>query len=430
MRRAVFLGLGFVELALAVLLILIGLKLPGRSTVEKGAARLEGMTGEASKQVALLRDSQDQLLGSVAQGMEAWANALDPTMIRQLREGTGQLAGFLQDQVRPSAASAAGRLEKAIDNFQKDAVLLSQLLKDAPPDLKAAREVYESLGSFSEGVDQVSFVLSAERLRTMREGFKGMEESLSTGAEQVERLSGFTYPVVKFNGLKPEIDEKSFWPEGEDIAKGMRKGARALREAGKEFDTQAANLPRVQRSLEESKKAAARIREMLGKAVNNQEKLESVLKTLPQNTTRLAEELPLLGKDLNRILRETERLSEISIGLKQAQDLLASAEKTWPEARQGLLDSAARLRSLQKPNPEKTDPATREQLNSLDNLRSDLSQIHDAVPEVARDINDILTLVRWLLWVLAGAATLHAVHTLSSAMRGERGVLTPRLPGG
>jgi uncharacterized phage infection (PIP) family protein YhgE len=422
MRRAVFLGLGLFELTAAVLLVLIGLKLPGRSTVEKGAARLEGMTGEASKQVALLRDSQDQLLGSVAQGMEAWANALDPAMIRQLKEGTAQLASFLQDQVRPSAASAAGRLEKAIGTFQKDALLLSQLLKDAPPDLKAAREVYESLGRFSEGVDQVSFVLSAERLKTMREGFKGMEESLSTGAEQVERLSGFTYPVVKFNGLKPDIDEKSFWPEGDDIARGMRKGAKALREAGKEFETQAANLPRMQRSLQESKKAVGRIREMLGKAVNNQEKLENVLRSLPQNTARLAEELPHLGKDLNRILRETERLSEISTGLNQAQDLLAAAEKSWPQARQGLLNSAARLRSLQHPNAEHTDPAKREQLNSLDRLQSDLTEIHDAVPEVARDIDGILTLVRWLLWVLAGAVTLHAAHTVLSALR-----CTPKL---
>jgi archaellum component FlaC len=417
MRRAVLLSLSLFELMATILLVAIALKLPTRSTVDNSFSRLEGMTGEATKQVSLLRDSQEQVLGSVAQGMEAWANALDPAMIRQLREGTAQLAGFLQEQVGPAAASASGRLEKAIETFQKDALLLSQVLKDAPPDLKAAREMYDSLGRFSEGVERVSFLVSPERLKTMREGFKGMEESLDTGAEQVERLAGYTYPVVKFNGLKPEIDEKSFWPDGEDIAKGMRKGAKAMREAGKEFDTQAANMPHVQRSIYESKKAVGRMREMLSKAVNNQEKLETVLKTLPQNTARLAEELPLLAKDFNRILRETERLSEISRGLKQAQTLLASAEKSWPDARQGLLDSAARLRSLQKAEQNDQNGGTREHKQSLESLGSDLRRIHEAVPEVSRDIGDILTLVRWLLFVLAAALTLHTGSVVSSAVK-------------
>lgn len=372
MRRAVFLGVGLLELAAAVLLVLISVKIPGRSEVEKGVTRL--------------RDNQDQVLGSVAQGMEAWANALDPAMIRQMKEGTAQLAGFLQDQVAPAAASASGRLEKAVETFQKDAALLSQILTDAPPDLKGAREMYESLGRFAESVERVSFLVSAERLKTLRDGFKGMEDSLDTGAEQIERLAGFTYPVVKFNGLKPQIDEKAFWPDGEDIAKGMRKGAKALHEAGKEFDTQARNLPHVQRSLDESKLAVGRMREMLGKAVNNQEKLETVLKTLPRNTARLAEELPLLAKDLNRILRETERLSEISKGLKQAETLLAGAEQSWPAARQGLLDSAGRLRTMQQ-----------------------------AEPEVAGDVVEVLTLARWLLWVLAAIAALHATYVLGSA---------------
>src|SRR5436190_9682722 len=132
MRRAVFLGLGLLELAAAVLLVAISLKLPGRSDVETGVTRL--------------RDNQDQVLGSAADGMEAWAKALDPAMIRQLKQGTTQLAGFLQEQVAPAAASASGRLEKAVETFQKDAALLSQVLKDAPPDLKGAREMYESLG--------------------------------------------------------------------------------------------------------------------------------------------------------------------------------------------------------------------------------------------------------------------------------------------
>ena len=411
MRRKVFFGLGLLELAAAGLLVAIGLKLPGGAEVRKGFTRVEDLTGEASRQAMILRDSQDQVLGSVAQGMEAWANALDPAMIRQLRLGTAQLASFLQDEVAPAASRSAGRLENAIGTFQKDALLLSQLLKDAPPDLKAAKEIHASLGKFSEGLEKVSLLVSEERLKTMREGFKGMEGSLDTGADQIERLADFTYPVVKFNGLKPEIENKSFWPDGEDIARGMRKGAKALREAGKELDTQAANLPHVQKSIDESRKAVRQVRDMLGKAVNNQEQLEKVLESLPRNTAKLAEDLPLLAKDLNRILRETEKLSEISTGLKQAQDLLASAEKSWPDARQGLLDSAAQLRSLKK-SEQGEETAIGRQAHSLDALSGNLEEIHAAIPETSRTVSEIMVLVRWLLWVVAAAVTLHGAYVL------------------
>src|SRR5205823_9689216 len=126
--------------------------------------------------------------------------------------------------------------------FQKDATALSRLLNEAPPDLKAAKEIHDSLGRFGEGLDKMSFLIAEERLKTMREGFKGMEESLNTGAEQVGKLADVKYPSVKFNGIlePPTVEQKSFWPEGERIADGMRKGARAMREANKEFETQAA----------------------------------------------------------------------------------------------------------------------------------------------------------------------------------------------
>src|SRR5205823_9298569 len=136
---------------------------------------------------------------------------------------------------------------------------------------------------------------------------------------------------------------------------------------------QAANLPHVQRSLDESRKMVSRIRDMLGKAVNNQAQLEKVLESLPRNTAQLAEDLPLLAKDLNRILRETERLKDISAGLKQAETLLASAEKSWPEARQGLLDSAAQLRAMQKNDQG-------QQAQGLNALGSNLQEIHAAIP--------------------------------------------------
>src|SRR5437899_2244179 len=97
MRRTVFVVLGVFELALAGVLVGIGLLLPGPDAVRAGFARAERVTASSQKQVALLRTELAAMrgprvqrlireveprlprtLGSLAGGMEAWAGALDP----------------------------------------------------------------------------------------------------------------------------------------------------------------------------------------------------------------------------------------------------------------------------------------------------------------------------------------------------------------
>jgi len=433
MRRALLLVLGCFELTAAGLLVFLGGQLPSTDGVEKGFARAEGLTGESVKQIGYLRDQLNNVnnpqfgglreagdgLGSLADGMEAWAKALDPEMITHLRAGTRNLAGYLNDQVGPAATRAAANMETLSKTLREDALVLSELLKEAPPDLKAAREIHESLSRFGEGLDKMSFLISAERLKTMREGFQGMEQSLDTGAGQVEKLSGYTYPVVKFNGLKPEVDEKSFWPEGEKIAEGMRKGAKAMREANKEFEAQAANLPLVQKSLDDSKKTVKTLRDMLGNAVKNQDKLDPVLKSLPEKTAQLAKALPMLLADFQKVLKETEKLKEISKGLQQAEGLLASAERSWPGARDGLLKSAGQLRELKvKIDDGLKNPGARlqRQEEGLEKLRGSLEEVKEAIPGTSRTVAGIVTAVRWLFWVIAGLLVLHG----ASIMVGSR----------
>jgi len=104
------------------------------------------------------------------------------------------------------------------DPAQADARRLQVLLKETPVDLKGARAVHDSLARFAEGLAKFKPALNLERLDTMREGFRGMQTSLATGAEQVERLGGFTYPVVAMNGLKPEVTQRPFWPEAGSVA--------------------------------------------------------------------------------------------------------------------------------------------------------------------------------------------------------------------
>src|SRR5205085_5352732 len=122
--------------------------------------------------------------------------------------------------------------------------------------------------------------------------FEGLETSLTTGAEQVERLTGYTYPSVSFEGVRPVVEQKPFWPEGEKIAAGMRQAAKGVRAAGKELEELGNDLPRLRSSLAQSRRVAEATRSALGAALKQQEKVEPLLRDVPEHAARLAEDLP------------------------------------------------------------------------------------------------------------------------------------------
>ena len=84
-----------------------------------------------------------------------------------------------------------------------DARRFCALLTNSPPDLKALREVYDSMGRFQAGLDKMSGSLKMQRLDAVRDGIHGLERSLSAVAEEVERLSKYSSPVVVSTGMRP-----------------------------------------------------------------------------------------------------------------------------------------------------------------------------------------------------------------------------------
>src|SRR5262249_17416764 len=154
----------------------------------------------------------------------------------------------------------------------------SGLLRQAPPDLKVAREIHDGLGRFGAGLGRVNAALKTQRLDRKRDGFKGLQDALTTGAAQVEPPAGHTHPGVALNGLRPSVEQRPFWPEGEAIAQGMRKAAKGSAAAAEEMKSLTEDLPGLQASLDESRKVADKTREALGTALKQQEKLEPLLK--------------------------------------------------------------------------------------------------------------------------------------------------------
>jgi ABC-type transporter Mla subunit MlaD len=420
MRRTLFLTLGLLELAVAILLACMGSQLPGSAEVERSFESAGRVTDRAGAQVSLLRQQVQTLrrmelqqlagrlqrqtetitatlrtqpvdfdtigtmrdaLGEVAKGLSSLADTLDPANIGKLSKGLGETAAFIDEKVVPASQQAADRIDQSTTSLRADADRLSALLKDAPLDLKVVREVYDSLGRFQEGLDKMNSVVKLQRLDVMREGFRGMEDSLQAGSDEVERLASYTYPVVTLSGLKPQVSQRSFWPQGGRIAEGMRKAAAGATAAGKEMDALATDLPKIRSSLEESSKMVTRVRDAMGMALKHQDKVEPLLKEAPLHAARLAEQLPKIGGDLARVLRDTDRLKEIATALRQAQKALDSTLQRWPELRTTLKQLAKVLK------------ATRDQLNQAVKHRHEYEEAMNQTVEVAETFAAMLPLI-------------------------------------
>jgi uncharacterized phage infection (PIP) family protein YhgE len=484
MRRAWFLGLGVLELAVAAVLLSFGWQLPGTADVEQSFGAVEHVTERTGRQVRLLRDQVHDLrrpemeevagrlqtqmrkvtrtlraqgldfdtvktmrdsLGDVAAGLGSLADTLDPDGLGRLGDGLGTTADYL-DKVVPAAARAADRLDASTEALRADAASLAALLRETPLDLKAAREIHDGLARFSDGLDRMGSALKLQKFDTMRDGVKGLESALSRGADQVDHLAGYSYPVITIVGIKPVVNQKPFWPEGGKIAGDLRKAAEGVSAAGKEMDGLAAELPRLRESLEESRKVADRSREALALALKQQDKVEPLLKKVPEQAAGLAEELPKLGADLARVLRDTEKLKDLAASLRQARKGIDGAVARWPELRKTLTRSAALLKAAQQQLgnvvehraeyeqalnetialteefadrlPQFThhlDGQLRDEEQSFDDLGRSIDEVSAALPAYARTASRLVQATRLLLGLVAAVVALHGVYLIVSS---------------
>jgi chromosome segregation ATPase len=487
LRRIVFLTLGLLEFLAAVVLFVFAWDMPGAAEVHDGVARVQRVTEQTSTQVSRLREElhtlrdqrprlreladnlQTQMrlatdnlrdqridydtvhtvegaLGDVAKGLDGLSDTLNPDGVRQVGGGLKDTADLLDEKIAPAADRAADQLDQSTEALRTDAEQLSQVLRDAPLDLKAAREIHDGLARFGEGLDRLNTRLDAGRLDALRDGFKGMEEALSTGADQVERLSGYSYPSVRLAGLKPVVEPQPFWPEGKKIADGLRRAASGASAAQEEVNALGEDLPKLRESLNESRKVADATRDALGTALKQQDKIDALLKNAPEHAARLAERLPKLGADLSKVLRETKRLKDVAGVLREAQKGLDEAAAHWPELRNTLAQSAKLLRATQAQlrnalahrdeyekamnqtvvlartfssalplMTEQLEDQLREQEDSLQNLGDSIDQTAAVLPEWDRTAARVLETTRLFLCLMGAIFGLHGAYLTAGA---------------
>ncbi len=382
-------------------------------------------------------------LGNVADGLDGLATTFDPKAVGQMGKGLTATADFLDGKVMPAADKAATALEDAGKALKSDAGRLKDLLAESPVELKAARAMVDSLTKFEDGLKEMKNVVKLDSFDAMREGFKGLETSLDSGADQVEKVADYTIPKVTVKGLKITVEQKDFWPEGKNIAAGMRKGAKGCQAAGKEMDALKKRLPKLGESLEESQKVVVATRQALASALASQEKLEPVLKNLPKSLARLSSELPALTTELAKVLRETSRLKEVAVALRQTEKNVNTAAKRWPQLRETLEKSGTLLRATQKQLRtalsrrddfettmrqtvelttlfaealpvllEQMEEGLRQQEESLAELGDSIDRVSEAVPVAGQTAGRLLGITRALLSVVALLVGLHAGYLL------------------
>jgi septation ring formation regulator EzrA len=487
MRRIVWTVLCVLEIGIAGVLVYVGLSIPRPSHVGQGFDRMESTTRRASNQVEVMRrqmvevrrpemlEMADKLqkqtqtvtatmkkqqvdfktvvalrdsLDQIADGLDSTSDTLDPERLGKLSAGFGETAKFLDDQLIPASDRTADQLEKLNGDLAKDAEHLAELLREAPPDLKAAKEIYDSLEKFDDGLDKMLQLLELKRLDSIKEGFSGLDSSLSLTAGEVERLSGYKYPVMKVRGLKVEVEEKPFWPNGDKIADGLRKASEGVKSAQSELDNVGKDLPQLRKALEESRKVVAQTRTSLGQTLKQRDKLEPLMRDIPVRTARLAEDLPKLGKDLAKLLRETKQLKEVSAALRQAQKGIESAVSHWPNLRANMkrtsdllkmssrqLDQAIQHRqeyeaALQQSTDlaetfaltapmlvQQIETQMAEQERSLTDLEKSLDDVGDSIPTYKSSAMELAFAGRLLAFLIAGLVGLHATFVTTNEWR-------------
>jgi len=486
MRKLFFTGIGVVEVAIAIAIVLIGMKLPNREEVSANFDRVEKVTDGSEKQVRLMKaqvadlrkqdfaTKADQLrihtrtaadvagrqqvnfdtvvaiassLSDVSKGLTAWANTIDAEQMKKLSTGLGETAKYLETGVADPSEKSAAELELALGTLEKDSVRLAALLREAPPDLKAAKSVHDGLASFDTGLEKLGELVKVDKVTAMREGMVGLDTALSSTADQVDKVSALTYPVVTFVGLKPSVEMKSFWPEGDKVAEGLRKATKGVQAANKQLTTMEKSLPDLEKALAESRKSVGQTRESLAKALKQQAETEKLLKTVPSQTAALAEALPKIGRTLATMLKETRKLRELAKGLYAVQKTLDDTLKTWPEVAKGLKQSAAVLNRARMQLDETTAqraeyekamqsssqiarsladllPAFTDQLDSrlgqqeasLEQMETGLGEVNKSLPVMQEKTSDLIGMVKVLLYLVGTLLAFHASWVLAESV--------------
>ena len=177
-------------------------------------------------------------LGDVAQGLDGLSTTLDAQGVRKVGDGLKDTADLLDRRSLPpptapptSSTSPPTRCASTPSNFASSWTTRRSTSRPPARSMTAwAGSARASIGS-TPAWNRRALTRCATASRAWKKPFQRRRPG---GAR-----TGYSYPSVRMAGLKPNVEQKPFWPEGKKIADGIRRAAfghvvgdRATRRAG------------------------------------------------------------------------------------------------------------------------------------------------------------------------------------------------------
>ncbi len=487
MRRVAFLGVGALELCVAGVLLALVRCLPSSGDVQAGLDRAERVGQQAGGQLRKLRGQLDtfrerqprlnqmtaqlqthlqkvgKLLGNpqvdfqaleavrdaladAAMGLEGVGQALDPRAVGQMGTALGATASYLDEKVVPTAGKAADQLELSVQTLKADAERLSQVLRTLATEPDGYQQSLNRLAQLDRGVVWLMDRSTPERLGQWKQHLSSLSDQLADAARQVDALARQTYPTLGFRDLAPVVQYHQLWPQGKTMATGLLQARDMVILLRHYLGWLLDHSESYQSFLKEVRTAVHHSSRFLETAKSQTVEMGPLFRDLPAHAARFAEELPHIGKELVRVLRDAGRLKEVAVVLRQAKTGIDSMVEGWPDLQKRLSQSVVMLRAVHNQlnytldHREEYETALKqgsllleslatslpvftrqleqdlgEQVQSLSGLESSIGDVTASLPATAHSATRIVQLTRLLLALLAGIFALHASYLLYEA---------------
>jgi hypothetical protein len=488
MRRVIYLGLAILELGAVGVLLALVWELPGPADMHDAFGRAQRVGQKTNQQVQSLRQQlrafskrqpemqevadqlqkqlklvSDQLgnqrmdfkaiaavrdaLGDVADGLEGVSGMLDPKTVSRLSSALATTATYLEEKVAPAAARAADQLDGSLEALRIEAESLSAAFRTVALDPESLRESLARLEQFDQALVWLQEHATAEQLRQWKQKLAALDASMNEAADRVALLAAQTYPSMTFNGLLPEVEYKPIWPQGQAAAQALRRGAHLLSLGNRYARSLTEAAPAYGDALKEMRKFVFQLRQVMRLAANQREEWAPLLRNLPENAARLAEDLPRLGGGLSRVLRDTVRLKEVADVLRQAQRGIDDMVENWPVLQKKMGRSVVVLRVTRNQlnyaleHQQEYEAALKgvsglaqtvagslpvftsqleqdlaEQEKALGGLQTSIEDALEVLPHAETNATRIVQMARALLALLAGIVGFHAVYLAGLAL--------------
>jgi uncharacterized phage infection (PIP) family protein YhgE len=297
---------------------------------------------ESKREQPRLSAQRDTLL-ILSDALKMQAEALNPQTFSGLAAVLERTAEALVKQSQ-AARSAARDLEDTAEALLVWAEVCREFLNEVQIDLELAGQVHTSLTTFSDGSKSLEKILEMPQVPAIRDGLGGLDRALTTAATDIEDLASVTYPRFYWNGKWPAYEWVAVFPNGYQIAEGLRQAAEGIRSANKELETLGKELPRIRRAVESSRKVLEKVRDASGTVYEKRHEIARSRERLADLIEFLAQGMAETTTSLAEAMRELERMEAVAQDLRNAQAALLDDAQRFEDVRTRLLESSQQLR--------------------------------------------------------------------------------------